>query len=78
MLKIQQSCYEDARLTKYFRMTVSSLYQKDVLSESAILFWYEKGASSMGKTMFQKQMEPFINWLKTAEEEESEEDDEEE
>ncbi|KAJ3299180.1 hypothetical protein HK104_009784 [Borealophlyctis nickersoniae] len=75
--KVQQVCYEDARFMKHFRAIVSNLYKHDVVSESAILYWAEKGAAQQGKTIFMKQMEPFIAWLKEQEDESEEEDDEE-
>ncbi|KAG9291622.1 hypothetical protein G9A89_022041 [Geosiphon pyriformis] len=65
--KIQVYCYEDAKLTKHFRQIVQLLYNEDVVSESAILYWADKGAKNQGKTVFAKQMEPFIHWLKTVE-----------
>ncbi|KAI8838609.1 armadillo-type protein [Chytridium lagenaria] len=74
--RLQNVCYEDARLTKHFRTIASSLYKHDVLSEAAILYWFEKGAQAQGKAMFVKQMEPFVEWLKAQEEESEEEDDE--
>ncbi|RKO95537.1 hypothetical protein CAUPRSCDRAFT_2683, partial [Caulochytrium protostelioides] len=39
LLRIQHMAYEDARLQKHFRTIVSELYQTDVLSESAIIYW---------------------------------------
>ncbi|RHZ75028.1 hypothetical protein Glove_218g4 [Diversispora epigaea] len=63
--KVQVYCYEDTKLLKHFRQIVQILYDEDVISESAILYWSEKGASNQGKTVFLKQMEPFIRWLKT-------------
>ncbi|KAJ3045365.1 hypothetical protein HDV00_010235 [Rhizophlyctis rosea] len=74
LLKVQQVCYEDARFMKHYRTIVSNLYKHDVVSESAIIYWAEKGAAQQGKTVFLKQMEPFVKWLKEQEEEESEED----
>ena len=71
--KVQVYCYEDAKLMKHFRQIVQILYNSDVISESAILYWAEKGAKNQGKTVFLKQMEPFIHWLKTVESESEEE-----
>ena len=71
--KVQIYCYEDAKLMKHFRQIVQILYNSDVISESAILYWAEKGAKNQGKTVFLKQMEPFIHWLKTVESESEEE-----
>ncbi|KAJ3088670.1 hypothetical protein HK102_008228 [Quaeritorhiza haematococci] len=77
LLKIQHVCYEDARFMKYFSKTLQILYNADVLSESAIIYWFEKGAASQGKTVFLKQTEAFVTWLKTeAEGSDEEEEDE--
>ncbi|KAJ3217778.1 hypothetical protein HDU67_007333 [Dinochytrium kinnereticum] len=74
--RIQNVCYEDARLTKHFRTIVSNLYKNDVLSEAAILYWFEKGAGTQGKAMFLKQTEPFVEWLKSQEDESESEEEE--
>ncbi|CAJ0825527.1 11198_t:CDS:2 [Entrophospora sp. SA101] len=71
--KIQTYCYENTKLMKHFRKIVQILYDEDVVSENAILYWNEKGAKNQGKTSFLKQMEPFIQWLKTVESESEEE-----
>ncbi|KAL1915391.1 uncharacterized protein VTP21DRAFT_6849 [Calcarisporiella thermophila] len=76
--KVQIWCYEDAKLLKAFRALVQLLYKHDVLSEGAILYWAEKGAKPQGKTVFLKQMEPLLQWLKNAEEEDDEDEDEKE
>ena len=68
-------CYDDARHTKHFRTMIAHLYRLDVLSEAAVMYWNEKAAIPKGKAVFQKQMEPFIEWLKSQEEEEDDEED---
>ncbi|KAF9903854.1 hypothetical protein BX616_001509 [Lobosporangium transversale] len=73
---IQVNFYEDARFIKQFRAVTQRLYNNDVLSESAILYWAEKGVKPQGKTVFMKQMEPFIHWLKNASDEEDSEEEE--
>jgi len=75
--KIQIYCHEDTRLMKHFRLIVKILYEEDVVSENAIFYWYEKGAKPQGKGLFLKQMESFVNWLRTVETD-SEDDEEEE
>ncbi|KAI9102007.1 armadillo-type protein [Phlyctochytrium arcticum] len=74
ILKVQQMCYEDSRFQKHFRHINKYLYDEDVVSDSAVIYWFEKGAGSQGKTLFAKQMEPFVAWLKKQEEEDSEEE----
>ncbi|KAI8826630.1 armadillo-type protein [Fimicolochytrium jonesii] len=78
ILLAQQLAYQDGRFQKHFRSIIKGLYDEDAVSESAIVYWYEKGAGAQGKTLFVKQMEPFVAWLKSQEdeEEEGEEDDE--
>jgi hypothetical protein len=39
-----------------------------VVSEEAILKWFEDGHSQKGKMHFLEQMKKFIEWLKNAEE----------
>ncbi|KNC97475.1 uncharacterized protein SPPG_07391 [Spizellomyces punctatus DAOM BR117] len=77
MLKVQQMCYEDGRFQKHYRTIIRYLYDEDVVSESAIIYWFEKGAGASGKTLFVKQMEPFVNWLKSQDDDESEEEEDE-
>ncbi|KAI9029009.1 armadillo-type protein [Phycomyces nitens] len=72
--KAQLTCYEDAKFTKFFRQIVQLLYKNDVLSDNAILYWADKAHKPQGKTMFIKQMEPFVQWLKDNEDSSEEED----
>lgn len=74
LCKVQQNYYEDAKLMKYLSFTINCLYQGDAVSETAIIYWYEKAMLSQGKTVFSKQLEPFIEWLKTDDDEESDEE----
>ncbi|KAI7860612.1 armadillo-type protein [Circinella umbellata] len=73
--RVQITCYEDAKLTKFFRQIVQVLYQHDVLSDNAIIFWADKAHKPQGKTVFLKQMEPFVKWLRENEDSSEEEDD---
>ncbi|KAJ1562722.1 Basic leucine zipper and W2 domain-containing protein 2 [Cladochytrium tenue] len=71
---LQALSYDDARFSKHFRTIVAQLYQMDVLSEAAVLYWYEKGAlGNKGKAMFVKQMEPFVEWLRSQDDDDDEE-----
>ena len=72
LLHIQSFCYDDSRFLKHFRLIVQLLYKHDAISESAVLYWYSKGASAHGKKVFLSQLEPFIAWLN---EQESDEED---
>lgn len=71
---IQVTCYEDTKLMKLFAEIVRTLYQDDVVSEDAVLYWYRKGTNTKGRAVFAKDMEPFIKWLEEAEEEDEDED----
>ncbi|KAJ3326990.1 hypothetical protein HDU76_012446 [Blyttiomyces sp. JEL0837] len=71
--RIQAMCYEDARYTKHFRTIIVTLYKADVISEAAVLYWFDKGAIAKGKAMFIEQMKPFVDWLKSQDEEEDDE-----
>ncbi|KAJ1961947.1 hypothetical protein GGI12_002961 [Dipsacomyces acuminosporus] len=68
---VQLYFYEDAKLMKYFSRIVQQLYQDDVLSDSAILFWAAKGIKPQGKAVFLKQTERLVRFL----EEEGDDDD---
>ncbi|EGF77983.1 hypothetical protein BATDEDRAFT_37336 [Batrachochytrium dendrobatidis JAM81] len=74
LTKIQVYFHNESRLMKHYRAVVQNLYKHDVVSESGILYWFEKGVAPQGKTVFLKQMEPFVNWLKEADEDDSDEE----
>jgi len=44
------------------------LYSADVLSEDAIIKWYNGGHSTKGKNVFLEQMKKMVEWLQNAEE----------
>jgi len=73
--KIQLTCYEDAKLMKSFHTIIKGLYKSEAISDSAIIYWFEKGSKNNGKAVFVKQMEAFVTWLKQQEDEDSEEED---
>lgn len=73
LLHIQLHCYEDSSFIKSFRTMIQLLYNNDVVSESAIVYWYEKGSSQHGRKALQAQLQPFIEWLE--EQEDSDEED---
>jgi hypothetical protein len=58
---------------KIFAKMVQHLYKHDVLSENAIVYWYEKGAVAQGRNNFRTQLTGFVNWLKIQEEEDDDE-----
>jgi hypothetical protein len=73
--KVQTTCYEDVKLTKYFRRIIQTLYKNDCLSDNAILYWNDKAHLAQGKTLFLKQLEPFVVWLRDNEDSSEEEED---
>ena len=44
-------------------------YTEDIITEQAILKWYNDSHLSKGKSVFLSQMKPMVDWLLTAEEE---------
>ncbi|KAI8093523.1 armadillo-type protein [Halteromyces radiatus] len=72
--RVQITCYEDAKVTKVFRQIIQLLYKNDVLSDNAILYWADKAHKPQGKTVFLKQMAPFVQWLRDNEDSSEEED----
>ena len=76
LVHIQSYCYDDSRFLKHFRLIVQLLYKLDAVSESAVLYWYSKGASPHGKKNFIAQLEPFVAWLNEQESEEESDEDE--
>ncbi|CAL9690545.1 unnamed protein product [Knipowitschia caucasica] len=76
MLKIQEYCYDNIHFMKAFQKIVVLLYKADVVSEGAILKWYNDAHHAKGKSVFIEQMKTFVEWLKNAEEESESEDEE--
>ncbi|XP_042444319.1 probable translation initiation factor eIF-2B subunit epsilon [Zingiber officinale] len=74
ILKFEEICLETAtELAPLFSIILSYLYEKDILSEDAILSWAsEKEGADESDKIFVKQSESFITWLKEASEEEDE------
>jgi hypothetical protein len=73
LITIQLWCYESQEVMKAFRDIIHLLYETDVLSEEAVLYWAKKGSAHKGRAMFLENAAPFIKWLEEAE---SEDDDE--
>ncbi|KAM6985326.1 eIF5-mimic protein 2-A-like [Aplochiton taeniatus] len=76
MLKIQEYCYDNIHFMNSFPKMVVLLYKADVLSEEAILKWYNDAHLAKGKSVFLEQMKKFVEWLKNAEEESESEEEE--
>ncbi|KAK1298706.1 hypothetical protein QJS10_CPB14g01256 [Acorus calamus] len=76
ILKFEEICQESAReFSSLFSLVLNKLYENDVITEDAIISWAtEKGGADESDKIFVKQSEPFIQWLKEAEEEDSDEE----
>lgn len=71
--KVQLFCHEHAPAQKSFANILKVLYNDDVLSDQAIIYWATKGARSEGKQAFLQQAAPLVKYL---EEQSDDEDDE--
>ncbi|ODO05185.1 hypothetical protein L198_01874 [Cryptococcus wingfieldii CBS 7118] len=69
---VQVYCYTDTRIIKSFTQILKVLYNADVVSDQAIIYWHQKGAKPNGKGHFLKATEALVKFL------EEESDDEEE
>lgn len=57
---VQVYCYTDTRIIKAFPQLVKIFYNADVVSDQAIIYWYQKGAKPQGKQHFLKATEPLV------------------
>ncbi|KAJ2716866.1 hypothetical protein H4R19_000390 [Coemansia spiralis] len=73
---VQLYAHNEPRLTRFFGRMVLELYNTDVLSDSAIIFWSTKGAKPEGKSGFLKQTEALVRKLQAMEGDDSDSDDE--
>ncbi|KAK3132676.1 hypothetical protein QOZ80_6AG0526120 [Eleusine coracana subsp. coracana] len=76
LLKFEEMCQETTKeFTPLFSKILPFLYDKEIVSEDAILRWAEeKEHADESDKVFVKQSEAFIQWLKEAEEEDDEEE----
>lgn len=74
IIKIQEYCFENAIFLKLFHKIIVLLYKDDILTEDAILKWYQDAQITKGKREFISQMKYMIDWFNTAEEESEEEE----
>ncbi|KIK67430.1 hypothetical protein GYMLUDRAFT_156847 [Collybiopsis luxurians FD-317 M1] len=70
---VQVYCYEDTRIIKAFPQILKVLYNKDCISDQAIIYWYQKGSKPQGRQHFLKSTEALVKFLQE-QESESEED----
>lgn len=74
---IQVYIYDTVSLHAIFAKIIQLLYNDDVLSSTAIFYWFEKGAKPNGKQTFLKQMSPLVDAIKKSEEDDDEDEDDE-
>ena len=73
---VQVYCYDDTRVIKAFPQILKVLYNKDCVSDQAIIYWFQKGAKPQGKQHFLKASEPLVKFLQAQDDESEEEEDE--
>ncbi|KAH9931156.1 eukaryotic translation initiation factor 5C [Epithele typhae] len=71
---VQVYCYEDTRIIKAFPQVLKVLYNKDCISDQAIIYWHQKGSKPQGRQHFLQAAQPLVKFLQ---EEESDDEDEE-
>ncbi|KIM78920.1 hypothetical protein PILCRDRAFT_824044 [Piloderma croceum F 1598] len=60
---VQVYCYEDTRIIKAFPQILKVLYNKDCISDQAIIYWHQKGSKPQGRQHFLKSTEPLVKFL---------------
>lgn len=71
--KVQVWCYDEQRILKSFVGILKVLYNADVISDQAILYWASKGARPEGKDTFMKMAAPLVKYLEEQSDDEEEE-----
>ncbi|KAF5354722.1 hypothetical protein D9756_005272 [Leucocoprinus leucothites] len=71
---VQVYCYEDTRIIKAFPQILKVLYNKDCLSDQAIIYWHQKGSKPQGRQHFIKSTETLVKFLQQDDSEEEEEE----
>ncbi|KAF7428719.1 hypothetical protein PC9H_007948 [Pleurotus ostreatus] len=71
---VQVYCYEDTRIIKAFPQILKVLYNKDCVSDQAIIYWHQKGSKPQGRQHFLKSTETLVKFLQAQEEESEEEE----
>jgi len=70
---LQVYCYDDPRFMKAFPQMLKVLYNKDCVSDQAIVYWYQKGSKPQGRQHFLKATEALVKFLQDQESDEEEE-----
>ncbi|GBE81181.1 eukaryotic translation initiation factor 5C [Sparassis crispa] len=71
---VQVYSYEDTRIIKAFPQVLKVLYNKDCISDQAIIYWHQKGAKAQGKQHFLQATQPLVKFLQEQEEESGDEE----
>jgi len=69
---VQTYCYEDTRIMKAFPQILKVLYNKDCVSDQAIIYWHQKGSKPQGRQHFLKATEGLVKFLQEQEESDEE------
>ncbi|KAJ3748729.1 hypothetical protein DFH05DRAFT_1390508 [Lentinula detonsa] len=70
---VQVYCYEDTRIIKAFPQILKVLYNKDCISDQAIIYWHQKGSKPQGRQHFLKSTEALVKFLQEQDSESEEE-----
>ncbi|KAI0066091.1 ARM repeat-containing protein [Artomyces pyxidatus] len=69
---VQVYCYEDTRIMKAFPQILKVLYNKDCISDQAIIYWHQKGSKPQGRQHFLKSTETLVKFLQEQEDSDEE------
>jgi len=70
---VQVYCYDDPRFMKSFPQILKVLYNKDCVSDQAVIYWHQKGSKPQGRQHFLKVTEALVKFLEDQESDEEEE-----
>ncbi|KIP11626.1 hypothetical protein PHLGIDRAFT_17953 [Phlebiopsis gigantea 11061_1 CR5-6] len=70
---VQVYSYEDTRIIKAFPQILKVLYNKDCVSDQAIIYWHQKGSKSQGRQHFLTATQALVKFLQEQESDDDEE-----
>ncbi|EIW63552.1 eukaryotic translation initiation factor 5C [Trametes versicolor FP-101664 SS1] len=71
---VQVYSYEDTRIIKAFPQILKVLYNKDCISDQAIIYWHQKGSKPQGRQHFLQSAAPLVKFLQEQESDDEEEE----